>query len=1193
MLINDKRGRLVRAYPTYYMVMIDEGRKIGSWKLHDNFYSMSAISELQVVKSRKIAADTCRMVMSNMYTSYATEYDSATTQQYADVYGLRDAFDSIFSPATYFQKEEALRLRKTIPDKVVLEPGVRIHVRMGYTADGSKLPIVFNGKIAEVGADSVVEVIAQGDGHELMNPLNAFGALEVTALEHAQKNITIGKDIRGKFAKGGETPRNLLTQILTAKHGGLVKNTLNEWFDGRWFNDNPFGIMHFGDYRMKNIFADGEVVQNLYEVADSTLLNGVNEIYSEKNGKDVAPTLNTSLQDKTFWDLLHMSANSGIEYYGGIRDFGMRSTIFLGKANHYYAYAYSKIDDKIVEKRKPFQQFHYYDSFTDIIYNSVKASEATVKTNAVGVWQSSSPLWGRDQSTVGPIYLDMNIYPEYQKSMTVDTGLLASGNGGFDFNPFKHLGEKLSSNANDDKVNKELAWRITMNVLRQNVKDMYDGEICVIGDPSVRPYDRIFVKDTYEDMTGQMEVETVIFNMSGETGFTTTIIPDVIVRHNDPHELARQQLTANFATVLTTVVTSRLMLINHFARVDSKLITAIAKSNKMYGLTKHASKTAANLAEATGLAKYVKDSDSALGELLNKTGLSLTGITFDEVALTKFNLLIKELDSLSLNKLLDLAEPDDIKTMAKALRNLGGLDEKTYTEVVKKLYTENARRAGKSVEEVDEVLEEITKSFEDLTEKKNRNISKVDMKRFVEIIEASDEFKNDKIKYETKEILKRLSQTKNIDSLTDMGELLEDKNIISIVSKNDEAQDVLKWYTTFTNQLFISTDELPTPFFNRKYKLATKTDDLTKGLANVFKYGLKFNLATLGIEIAKTAALWVITSNTKEFITRWVKSIQALTVYPVNKNGRLLLAGMNGHKGSVAGFPPKDGWDSIQGMLMKTKDTFIKPLGLIGDILFDDLIMDSEAYNEVTAKWKDSLGITEEDETDIHKEQRLQEIYTHTSNELGARAQTFFALKTRVRIQKFDTANKTDATYLKYAITGVKADEINTNSKIKALYPIEEDPDVKRAILKTHPNNVQFDVVHKLSDAEVQIPFESGTRNIRYTVSNGVFDMPLVQEECVYIINKILNKQEVNGAVISFKSGVLVNDKRTWKNTGFSFILESNKPKALKKAVESVREDCKWNQKDKTQQMFDYQEKNNMINITVYAPLSTTEGRAK
>lgn len=277
MLVNDKRGRLVRAFPTYYVIFVDEGRKIGSWKLHDNFYNMSSISEIQVVKSRKIAADTCTITMSNMFNSYTTESDISTTQQYLDVYGLKDVFYSIFTPELYFNKEKALRLRQQVPDKVQLQPGVRIHVRMGYSGDGSKLPIVFNGKIAEVEVGDVAQIVAQGDGHELMNPLNAFGEMEVNALDPAQSVCTWFKDIRGSLAKGGETPRDLLAKLLTAKYGGW-KKVANDVFDGRWFNDNPFGITHFGDTKYNHIFGLGEPVQNLYEVSDSSLLKGSNEI---------------------------------------------------------------------------------------------------------------------------------------------------------------------------------------------------------------------------------------------------------------------------------------------------------------------------------------------------------------------------------------------------------------------------------------------------------------------------------------------------------------------------------------------------------------------------------------------------------------------------------------------------------------------------------------------------------------------------------------------------------------------------------------------------------------------------------------------------------------------------------------------------------------------------------------------------
>ena len=537
MLINDKRGRLVRAFPTYYIIFIDEGRKIGSWKLFDNFYNMSAISEITVSKSRKIPADTCSFVMSNMYTSYAATYDNTTRQQYVDVYGLRDVFNSIFCPESYFIKEDSLRRRKENLETVVLQPGVRIHVRMGYGADAGRLPIAFNGKIAEIDVSEVVQVIAQGDGIELYNPLNTLGEIDAVELTEAQSWTTMFKDFRGSMKRGGESPRNLLSKLLTAKYGGVFKTVVRELFTDRFYGDNPFGIYHFGDNRFNGIFEEGETVQNLYEVCDATLLKGANELYSSRENTMATPTINTSIQDKTFWDILQLCANSGVGYMGAVRDFGMRSTVCLCKPNHYYAFAYKKIDDedgqtdgKIVERRKPFQQFHYYNSYTDIIYNSIKASEKNMKTNAIGIWESTDMIWGKNQSTVGPIYLDMNIYPEHQRSMTVDTTLVSDGVGGLELNVFTHFSENWASDANDNKVNKALAERVTTNVLRESVSNMYCGELCILGDTSIKPYDRFYVEDTYEDMMGHMEVEGVVFSMNSSTGFTTTIYPDTIVR---------------------------------------------------------------------------------------------------------------------------------------------------------------------------------------------------------------------------------------------------------------------------------------------------------------------------------------------------------------------------------------------------------------------------------------------------------------------------------------------------------------------------------------------------------------------------------------------------------------------------------------------------------------------------------------
>lgn len=186
MLMNDKRGRLVRAFPAYYMVLIDEGRKVGHWKLHDNFYNMSSIAEIQVVKSRKNPADTCSVVMTNAYNSYADEHDNSTKYQYADLYGIKDVFNNIFSPSSYYQKADDLRNKAELKDTVVLKPGTRMHVRMGYTADAGRMPTVFNGRIAELNVGEVVEIVGQGDGIELVNPLNALGNIEANQIDVAE-----------------------------------------------------------------------------------------------------------------------------------------------------------------------------------------------------------------------------------------------------------------------------------------------------------------------------------------------------------------------------------------------------------------------------------------------------------------------------------------------------------------------------------------------------------------------------------------------------------------------------------------------------------------------------------------------------------------------------------------------------------------------------------------------------------------------------------------------------------------------------------------------------------------------------------------------------------------------------------------------------------------------------------------------
>jgi hypothetical protein len=72
------------------------------------------------------------------------------------------------------------------------------------------------------------------------------------------------------------------------------------------------------------------------------------------------------------------------------------------------------------------------------------------------------------------------------------------------------------------------AERYAYSYLFKCLKDLYQGEIVITGEPSMKPYDQVFLFDTYNDMAGAVEVEQVTHIFSQETGFVT-----VITKHLD------------------------------------------------------------------------------------------------------------------------------------------------------------------------------------------------------------------------------------------------------------------------------------------------------------------------------------------------------------------------------------------------------------------------------------------------------------------------------------------------------------------------------------------------------------------------------------------------------------------------------------------------------------------------------------
>lgn len=106
-------------------------------------------------------------------------------------------------------------------------------------------------------------------------------------------------------------------------------------------------------------------------------------------------------------------------------------------------------------------------------------------------------------------------------------------------------GEEIKKYLDDQTINiNDPNWQCfpsfvitAINLLKKEVSKMYQGTIDLIGNPDIEPYDILHISDYLNDMHGAVEVEEVIHRFTPETGFTTTVTPNLITYDRDPIQL--------------------------------------------------------------------------------------------------------------------------------------------------------------------------------------------------------------------------------------------------------------------------------------------------------------------------------------------------------------------------------------------------------------------------------------------------------------------------------------------------------------------------------------------------------------------------------------------------------------------------------------------------------------------------------
>jgi len=304
-------------------------------------------------------------------------------------------------------------------------------------------------------------------------------------------NSTYGKDA-AKFKK--------LLQA-NAKEG----NSATNWMSGGLEDAKDFYNKNIGPIFSVFTTALGNML-NLFRLSMAQMSYGLSEV---DNFARQANILNKAYNDSIYYSL------------------GRPGTLLRAVDNPFTR----EYGEPVVEIREPFQRLHYLSSFTHIIGNAIQENLGGVATQITAVSDGQYPV---------TVALDKSAPAERQVEKTIETGIYFDnirGSGFFGvlhpiFHPMETIrGISKTASGEPDELT---ARRIALAHLKESIKDIYSGEITIIGNADIRPHDLVYLADVYERMYGIFEVEQVVHHFTPEMGFITSITPNAFVSVNDP-----------------------------------------------------------------------------------------------------------------------------------------------------------------------------------------------------------------------------------------------------------------------------------------------------------------------------------------------------------------------------------------------------------------------------------------------------------------------------------------------------------------------------------------------------------------------------------------------------------------------------------------------------------------------------------
>jgi hypothetical protein len=196
---------------------------------------------------------------------------------------------------------------------------------------------------------------------------------------------------------------------------------------------------------------------------------------------------------------------------------------------------------------KLFRSYHFKDSLHHLVSNDIMASTQYMYNKVVVGWASQRE-WKKGMKKNK---LEKNPSKYRETAVQADNSI-------WDEYIIEH--SVIEKNARD----KITAFEYGLGNLWLGMREMYQGDVTILGDPSIKPYDIVFINDLYNDMNGPVEVEQVTHHFSPDTGFVTVIKPDLVCYVNSVNAIGSTSVANAYNLALTSWIRKAKMNTNAF-----------------------------------------------------------------------------------------------------------------------------------------------------------------------------------------------------------------------------------------------------------------------------------------------------------------------------------------------------------------------------------------------------------------------------------------------------------------------------------------------------------------------------------------------------------------------------------------------------------------------------------------------------